>query len=307
MYNLYMNLETFIMSREMKKIINYLGKVDILIDFDAGATKYIEKIKAEKKVAWIHNSIPKLKKKKSKIERFGRRLEKYDKIVAICDEMKEELKKIYPNLKNKITRIYNPFNFDRIKLLENNEENLSDREKKLLKDKYIVAIARLDNVQKDFNTLIKAFKILKEKGNKEKLYIIGDGPDLNRLRAMIEEYRLEQNIILLGERLNPLNIEKKCDIFFLPSYYEGKPMAVTEAQMLGLVPLITRFSSADEVVDNNINGIICDNSENGILLGLNYAIENIELVRSKYKCNVLNNDYTNVNEFRLIEDLFKSE
>lgn len=129
MYNLYMNLETFIMSREMKKIINYLGKVDILIDFDAGATKYIEKIKAEKKVAWIHNSIPKLKKKKSKIERFGRRLEKYDKIVAICDEMKEELKKIYPNLKNKITRIYNPFNFDRIKLLENNEENLSDREK----------------------------------------------------------------------------------------------------------------------------------------------------------------------------------
>lgn len=93
----------------------------------------------------------------------------------------------------------------------------------------------------------------------------------------------------------------------MPSYYEGKPMAVTEAQMLGLVPLITRFSSADEVVDNNINGIICDNSENGILLGLNYAIENIELVRSKYKCNVLNNDYTNVNEFRLIEDLFKSE
>lgn len=48
MYNLYMNLETFIMCREMKKIIKYLGKTDVLIDFDAGATKYIEKIEAKK-------------------------------------------------------------------------------------------------------------------------------------------------------------------------------------------------------------------------------------------------------------------
>ena len=54
-----------------------------------------------------------LKKSEGKIKRFGKRLEKYDRIVAICDEMKEELKDIYPNLKDKIIRIYNPFNFDK--------------------------------------------------------------------------------------------------------------------------------------------------------------------------------------------------
>lgn len=228
-YNLYMNLETFIMCREMKKIIKYLGKIDILIDFDAGATKYIEKIKAEKKIVWIHNSIPKLKKKQSKIERFGKRLEKYDKIVAICDEMKEELKKIYPNLKNKVTRIYNPFNFDRIKLLENNDENLSDREKKLLKDKYIVAIARLDNVQKDFNTLIKAFKILKEKGNKERLYIIGDGPSKYEIEQEIKKNNLEKDILLIGNKKNPYIWLKNSILFVHSSKYEGLPTVLIEA------------------------------------------------------------------------------
>ena len=91
MYNLFMNLETFIMCKNMNKLLRKLGKIDVLIDFDAGASKYISKLKnIDKKAVWIHDSIPKLKKKRSKIERFGKRLEKYDKVIAICDEMKEE-------------------------------------------------------------------------------------------------------------------------------------------------------------------------------------------------------------------------
>ena len=229
MYNIYMNIETYIKSRNIKKLIEKLGKIDIFIDYDAGATKYIENIEAEKKVVWIHNSIPNLKKSKNKIKRFGKRLEKYDKIVAICDEMKEELKKIYPNLKNKITRIYNPFNFDRIKLLENNEENLSDREKKLLKDKYIVAIARLDNIQKDFSTLTKAFKILKEKGNKEKLYIIGDGPSKYEIEQEIKKNNLEKDILLIGNKKNPYIWLKNSILFVHSSKYEGLPTVLIEA------------------------------------------------------------------------------
>ena len=229
MYNIYMNIETYIKSKNLKNLIKKLGKIDVFIDYDAGATKYIENIEADKKVVWIHNSIPNLKKSESKIKRFGKRLEKYDRIVAICDEMKEELKDIYPNLKDKIIRIYNPFNFDRIKLLENNKEDLSDTEKKLLKDKYVVAIARLDNVQKDFSTLIKAFKVLKEKGKKEKLYIVGDGTSKYNIEQEIKENNLEDNILLIGNKKNPYVWLKNSILFVHSSKYEGLPTVLIEA------------------------------------------------------------------------------
>ncbi len=131
MYNIYMNIETYIKSKNIKKLIEKLGKIDVFIDYDAGATKYIENIEADKKVVWIHNSIPNLKKSESKIKRFGKRLEKYDRIVAICDEMKEELKDIYPNLKDKIIRIYNPFNFSRVLNLKDDMSELTEKDKEL--------------------------------------------------------------------------------------------------------------------------------------------------------------------------------
>lgn len=229
MYNLYMNLETFIMCRESKKILKEIGEVDVLIDFDAGASKYIEKINAKKKIVWIHNSIPKLKKKKSKIERFGKRLKKYDKVVAICDEMKEELEKIYPKIKEKIIRIYNPFNFERIEKLKNDNTDLTNDDKKLLERKYIVAIARLDSVQKDFSTLIKAFKIVKEKGVEEKLYIIGDGPSREEIEQEIKKMGLEKEILLLGNRKNPYIWLKNSLFFVHSSKYEGLPTVLIEA------------------------------------------------------------------------------
>ena len=229
MYNLYMNLETFIMCRESKKILKEIGEVDVLIDFDAGASKYIDKLNVKKKIVWIHNSIPKLKKKKSKIERFGKRLEKYDKVVAICDEMKEELQKIYPKIKEKIIRIYNPFNFERIEKLKNDNTNLANDDEKLLERKYIVAIARLDSVQKDFSTLIKAFKIVKEKGVEEKLYIIGDGPSRKEIEQEIKKMGLEKEILLLGNRKNPYIWLKNSLFFVHSSKYEGLPTVLIEA------------------------------------------------------------------------------
>ena len=104
-----------------------------------------------------------LKKKKDKIERFGKRLEHYDTIVAICDEMKEELENIYPKLRGKIRRIYNPFNFERIEKLSEDLSELNNEQKNMLKDDYCIAISRLDTLQKDYLTLIKAFSKLKGK------------------------------------------------------------------------------------------------------------------------------------------------
>lgn len=229
MYNLMMEKENKVMYRNMQRILKDIGEIDVIVDFDAGASKYIEKLDIKKKIVWIHNSIPNLKKKESKIKRFGKRLEKYDRVVAICDEMKEEIEHIYPNLRGKVSRIYNPFNFERIEKLMEDGRELTKEQKKMLNEDYCIAIARLDNVQKDFLTLVRAYKFVKESGIQDKLYIIGDGPSKEEIINEIKKLSLEENIKLIGLSKNPYIWLKNSKLFVHSSKYEGLPTVLIEA------------------------------------------------------------------------------
>lgn len=228
-YNLMMERENRVMYKNMQKILKELGKIDVIVDFDGGASKYIEKLDIKKKIVWIHNSIPNLKKKAGKIRRFGKRLEKYDRVVAICDEMKEEIENLYPSLKGKVSRIYNPFNFERIEKLMNDESELIEEQIKMLNEDYCIAIARLDVIQKDYDTLLKSFKILKDKAIKQKLYIIGDGPSKKIIEEWIKEYQLENLVFLLGRMKNPYVWLKNSNFFIHSSKFEGFGLVLVEA------------------------------------------------------------------------------
>ena len=145
----------------LKKISEKYGSVDVFLDYDWGSRRYVEKLEAKKKIVWIHNSIPKLLKKESKIVRFGKNLAKYDLVVAICDDMKKEIEEIYPHLKGKVKRVYNPFNFNRIQSLANDLSGLNEIQKELIKDNYILTVSRLDILQKDYLiTLYPLYRLL---------------------------------------------------------------------------------------------------------------------------------------------------
>jgi glycosyltransferase involved in cell wall biosynthesis len=283
MYNIYMNIETYIKSRNIKKLIEKLGKIDIFIDYDAGATKYIENIEAEKKVVWIHNSIPNLKKSKNKIKRFGKRLEKYDKIVAICDEMKEELIDIYPNLKDKILRIYNPFNFSRVLNLKDDLSELNEKDRNLLKEDYCIAISRLDTVQKDYKTLLKAFQILKSKGIDKKLYIVGDGPSKEEIKNMIKEYDLIEEVKLLGRFKNPYIWLNNADFFIHSSKYEGFGLVLIEAAILDKLVISSNCPvGPTEILENGKSGILFNVGESEELAEKIEKVLNDKNLRNRY-------------------------
>ena len=237
MYNYYMFKEhRFVLPKTLqilKKIEEKYGEIDCFIDYDWGARRYVEKLNLKKSIVWLHNSIPNLLKKKSKIKRFGKNLKKYDVIVAICDEMKAELEEIYPYLKGKVKRVYNPFNFKRILNLSEDENELTLEDKKLLKDNYIIAISRLDTVQKDYDTLIKGFKKALDLGIKEKLYIVGDGPNRKEIEELIKKNEVEDRVILLGKRKNPYVWLKRAKLFVHSSKYEGFGLVLVEAMICG--------------------------------------------------------------------------
>ena len=214
--------------------LSKLGKIDLIIDFDGGLKSILDNLKAEKKIIWIHSSIRKHKQdNKSKISRYGEELKKYDKIIAICKEMKEEIKELYPSLSHKIEYIYNPLDCNNI-IEQGNEniEKMTSYEKELIESDYFLAISRLDAVQKDFETLIEGYLILKNKGIKERLYIIGEGDGRVKIEKMIEEKKLVEDVILLGEKKNPYIWIKHSKLFIHSSRYEGLAMVLLEALMM---------------------------------------------------------------------------
>ena len=123
--------------------------MDVIIDFDMTLASYAKDIK-NKIVTFCHFS-PKNYHRgiKSRQRKHGERLNNYDKVIMISDEMKQEALEMYPFLEKKLLRVYNSFDIERI--LKMSEEKIEDKK---IEDKYILAVGRLEETQKDFTTLI---------------------------------------------------------------------------------------------------------------------------------------------------------
>lgn len=109
-----------------------------------------------------------------------------------------------------------------------------------------------------------------------KWYIIGDGEDKEKLLKLVKENGLEDIFILLGARDNPYPYMKNANLFVLQSYYEGRPLVVDEAMIVGTPVLITNYSSSNEQVSDGVYGYIVKNEEIDIYLKLKDIIKNPE-------------------------------
>ena len=277
---------------------------DVAISFMERWSLYylVKKTCAKKKISWIHVDYGAAKMFIDIDMPFFKRV---DKVVLVSKKCLQNFKSIAPEIANKSLMIENLLSSEVVKQraglsVPRNVAKLFDEVEDKVK---MVSVCRISFPHKGLDRGIKALARLKKQGEIENLiwFIIGDGPDLNNLKAMVDKFGLNNYVRVLGAYNNPLNIEAKCDIFFLPSRYEGTPMAVTEAQMLGLVPIVTNYASASEQVRNLYDGLIMENSDDGIYDGLDYMLHHLEDVLGKYKDNVANTDYSNLRELLTIE------
>ena len=234
LYPLLLSYERIYMKKWLKRFMyENQDKFDVVIDFDMSLGKYLDIINLPK-IGWIHNTlVKKIENKKKKI-RYKKRLDKYDKIVVICDEMKEEAKKLFEVSEKKLVRIYNPFDIDKV---GREKEIIEEEDKEYLKEDYIVAVSRLVE-DKGRVDLIEIYNGLYKKGIKEKLYILGEGPTRLQLEKRIKELKLENRIFLIGQKNNPFPWMKNAKVFIHTSYGEGFGLVFIESILCG-TPVIS--------------------------------------------------------------------
>ena len=135
-------------------------------------------------------------------------------------------------------------------------------------------------------------------------FIIGEGRDDEELLAMIKKEGLEDVIYPIGERINPIPYLKKADCFLLPSRHEGKPMAITESFIMGVVPVVTEYTSAREQIKDGVDGLVFENNDEALYDGLKKIIECPKILE-ELKNNIINTDYGNVHEIKAFDELVR--
>lgn len=122
--------------------------------------------------------------------------------------------------------------------------------------KAVIVAAGALTPEKDFETAIKAFAGISRNHSDVAFIVIGDGPLRSRLEAQIADTGLD-NIFLTGNQENLTAIFKACDIYLSTSVSEGLGSAAMLAGACGLPLLVSDAGGLPEIVEDNINGIIC--------------------------------------------------
>jgi glycosyltransferase involved in cell wall biosynthesis len=90
-----------------------------------------------------------------------------------------------------------------------------------------LAVGRLD-IQKDYATLLRAFRILRSKIN-ARLVILGEGPLRTELMRQSKELGITNDVSMPGFIQNPYAYMSKASVYVLSSAWEGFPNALVEA------------------------------------------------------------------------------
>jgi glycosyltransferase involved in cell wall biosynthesis len=234
---------------------------------------------------------------------FERRaLKVFDKVVLVSDACKDSFDRAFPEYKDKSVVVENMLSSELLK--KRSQEFLEDIN---IDETYVnfVSVCRIDNDSKALDRALNVVEKLIVEGYKIKWYIVGDGKDKTFMENAILEKSLENNVFLVGSRVNPFPLLCKMDLFFLPSRFEGKPMSVTEAQILGVPPVVTNYSTANSQVNHSFDGYILENNDEGIYNGLKEILDNPNWIIG-WKKNLSNQSYDNIEEmekiYSIIED-----
>ena len=277
--------------------INHQVEYDLCISFLTPHNIGSDKVKAKKRLAWIHTDYSTISiNADQELPIWG----SYDKIASISPEVTNSFLKIFPSLASKIIEIENILPLEYVK--RRSEEN--DISGELTGKPNILSIGRYV-YQKNFDNVPEITRLLVNNGFPDlKWYIIGFGGEESLIKSKIKEAGMEDHVILLGKKENPYPYIKACDIYVQPSRYEGKSVTVREAQMLFRPVAVTSYPTSASQIHNSIDGVIVPLDNVGASKGLIDFITDTTL-QSRIKNYLQTHDYANLAEVEKIYSLLK--
>lgn len=139
----------------------------------------------------------------------------------------------------------------------------------------VIFIGRLVNVKK-INRLLEAKIILQNLGVDFALDIVGNGPEGDNLKTIVERNNIK-DVTFWGFQSNPYPFLANSDILALTSESEAFPTVLIEAMLLEKPVVATKCSGCVEITDGGKYGVLCEHNANDIAAKLKQLLESKEL------------------------------
>ena len=276
--------------------LDHLGEYDLAISFLSPHNIVLNKVKARKKICWIHTDYSTIHVNHDKELPIWNG---FDYVASISDDCTKTFLQTFPELEDKIVLIENilsPVFVRQQATLEDVSDEIPQNEGETT----ILTIARFSPPKK-IEGIPHICAEMERRGVNFKWYVIGYGPD-KLIQEALDKYNMRHRMILLGKKNNPYPYIKAADIYCQPSVYEGKSVTVREAQMLYKPVVITDYPTAKSQITSGVDGVIVPLDEVETAIGVVNVIQNIEL-REKIVEYLSSHDYGNEAEVNKIYNL----
>lgn len=141
--------------------------------------------------------------------------------------------------------IHNAIDINRFLLNEKSRTKIRDNLG--IADRFVVGHVGRFVKQKNHEFLVECFQRVKDIEPEACLLLVGEGPLVSKIEALIMEYGLQDSVLFVGQKDSVGDYYSAMDVFCLPSFYEGLGMVAIEAQISGL-PVIASDAVPDEAV-----------------------------------------------------------
>lgn len=227
----FLNLRIFklVIKKELIKTINN-EKYDYIIgvgsDYFSMLALISNKLKNTKIISWEHSTY------KSYFETKNYRLFNQKKLINL----------IFSNSYKYIVQTYTDYDYIKNKynyeaIIINNPNTFKNYINKESMNYNVMCAGRFDKI-KNFDKIILAFNEAVKKIPKLKLYMLGEGKELNNCKKLVKELNIEKNVEFTGTVDNIDDYYKNCSLYLMASEWEGWGMVITEAMQFGL-PIIS--------------------------------------------------------------------
>ena len=274
----------------------HLGEYDLAISFLQPHNIVLNKVKAKKKICWIHTDYSTI--------HINHDLElpvwnAFDYVVSISNDCIRAFVQTFPELKDKIVLIENILS----PLFVRQQADLYEVKAEMPDEPDVVKILTIGRFSppKKIEGIPHICAEMERLGADFRWYVIGYGPD-REIQEALDKYGMRHRMKLLGKKSNPYPYIKACDIYAQPSIYEGKSVTVREAQILCKPVVITDYPTAKSQITHGVDGVIVPLDEVQTAMGIVDFINNGEL-RNKIVSHLHTHDFGNEIEVEKIYSL----
>ena len=236
---------------------------------------FVARTASKNSCLWVHSEYMQMfDNNKSKYVEFFEEVKAKDfkNIVFVSENARDIFVENFRNDKDFINKTSVIYNFiDAEEILRKSQEKVTDCCKE--KTFTFLNVGRHTEEDKKLTRLIEVAKKLKEDNLDFRILLVGSGNKTQEYKKMVNEYKLENNIIFLGKKQNPYPYFKLADSLILTSEYEGFPVVYLEAMILNIPIITTNVSDSLRIIQNK-HGVVTKKNVNSIYNAMKNAIIN---------------------------------